>query len=66
MGQRLPATDLENLVIHRSRDLLGDPVAMLKCFESALLDATAQKRLLEHARRLAATWSALDAHGIRT
>jgi site-specific DNA recombinase len=65
-GQRLPATDLEDLVIRRIRDLLDDPAAILKFFESALLDATAQKRLLEHAKHLATTWSDLDADKIRT
>jgi site-specific DNA recombinase len=66
MGQRLPATQLEDLVIRRIRNLFDDPGAILKFFEGTQLDTSSQKRLLEHVKRLATTWSNFDAHQIRT
>lgn len=53
-GQRIPAVALESLVVHRIRDWLVDPAAVLAAVQHATDDAATQKRLIERARNIAA------------
>jgi len=53
-GQRIPAVALESLVVRRIRDWLADPAAILEAVHDAAPDATAQKRIAERARHVAA------------
>jgi site-specific DNA recombinase len=53
-GQRIPAVALESLVVRRIRDWLADPTAILAALQHIAADATAQKRLIERARRISA------------
>jgi len=53
-GQRIPAVALESLVISRIRAWLADPTAIHEAVQHAAPDATAQKRIVERARHIAA------------
>lgn len=64
-GQRIPAAHIEALVIGWIRAWLADPVAVLNAVQCHEPDAVAQKRLLEEAARLAASWQELDADRLR-
>jgi site-specific DNA recombinase len=64
-GQRLPAATIEALVTDRLRAWLADPVAVLNAIQCLGSDAVAQKRLLDEAARLSATWQKLDAERLR-
>jgi site-specific DNA recombinase len=50
-GQRVPASDLETLVVARLRALLANPVEMLTVISSGERDAPMQKRLRDVAQR---------------
>jgi len=53
-GQRIPAASLERLIVRRLHQQLGDTTFVLDCFASGpSIDAAAQKRLVEQARRVA-------------
>ena len=64
-GQRLPATHIEALVAGRIRAWLADPVAVLNAIQCSKPDPVTQKRLLDEAARLAATWQEFDAERLR-
>jgi site-specific DNA recombinase len=55
-GRRLPAAEIEQLVVNRIRLLLGDGVSMLAAISARVSEAADQKHLLERAAELAATW----------
>jgi hypothetical protein len=63
--QRLPASHIEALVTGRVHAWLADPVVVLNAIQCGGLDAVAQKRLLDEAARLAASWQELDAERLR-
>ena len=64
-GQRIPAAQIEALVTVRTRTWLADPVAVLNAVQCSRPDAVAQKRLLDEAARLAASWQDLNAEQLR-
>jgi hypothetical protein len=64
-GQRLPASHIEALVTGRIRAWLTDPVAVLNAVQRYEPNAAAQKKLLQEAARLAASWQELDADRLR-
>jgi len=64
-GQRLPASHIEALVAGRIRAWLADAVAVLNAVQCHEPDAVAQKKLLQEAARLAASWQELDADRLR-
>jgi site-specific DNA recombinase len=65
-GQRIPASHIEALVTGRIRGWLADPVAVLNALQRCRPDAVAQKRLLDNAAWLAASWQDLDAERLGT
>ena len=58
-GQRVPASNLEALVISRLCALLADPVEFLKAIANGERDAPTQKRLGDAAAALSARWERL-------
>ena len=58
-GQRVPASNLEALVIGRLRALLADPVEFLNAISYGERDAPMQKRLRDAAAALSARWEHL-------
>jgi site-specific DNA recombinase len=64
-GQRIPAVQIEPVVIARIRTWLADPVAVLNAVQCCGPDAAAQKRFLDAASRLAVSWQELDAEQLR-
>jgi site-specific DNA recombinase len=64
-GQRLPASHIEALVTGRIRAWVADPVVVLNAIQCRGPDAVAQKRLLEEAARLGASWQDLAAERLR-
>ena len=58
-GQRVPASNLEALVIGRLRALLADPVEFLTAISNGERDAPMQKRLRDAAAALSARWEHL-------
>ena len=58
-GWRLPAADLETLVMARLREWLGTAAAVSALLEAAPQDASAYATLITHATRLAARWPRL-------
>ena len=58
-GQRVPAANLEALVIGRLRALLADPVEFLNAISNGERDAPMQKRLRDAAAALSARWEHL-------
>jgi site-specific DNA recombinase len=58
-GQRVPAANLEALVISRLRALLADPIEMLNAIANGGRDAPMLKRLRDAAARLSARWEPL-------
>jgi DNA invertase Pin-like site-specific DNA recombinase len=64
-GQRIPASHIEALVAARVRAWLADPVFVLNTIQCRGSDAVAQKRLLDEAAQLAASWQELDAERLR-
>jgi len=55
-GQRVPASNLEALVIGRLRALFADPVQVLNAVADGGYDAPMQKRLRDAAAALSARW----------
>ena len=64
-GQRIPASNLEALIIRRIHDWLADHTAMLANVQGYASDAVIQKQHMDHAKRRAATWHELGTDGIR-
>jgi DNA invertase Pin-like site-specific DNA recombinase len=64
-GQRIPAANIETLVMDRLRAWFADPVAVLNAVQCLSPDAVTQKRLLDEAARLAASWHEFDAERLR-
>jgi site-specific DNA recombinase len=58
-GQRVPASNLEALVISRPCALLADPVEFLKAIANGERDAPTQKKLGGAAAALSARWERL-------
>jgi site-specific DNA recombinase len=58
-GQRVPASNLEALVISRLRALLADPVEFLNAISNGERDAPVQKRLRDAAAALSVRWDRL-------
>src|SRR5208282_2028744 len=58
-GQRVPASNLEALVIGRLRALLADPVDFLNAISNGERDAPMQKRLKDAATAISARWEHL-------
>jgi hypothetical protein len=58
-GQRVPASNLEALVIGRLRALFADPVEILNAISNGERDAPMQKRLRDAAAALSARWDHL-------
>ena len=58
-GQRVPASNLEALVIGRLRALFADPVELLNAIANGERDAPMQKRLRDAAAALSARWEHL-------
>ena len=65
-GWRIPAADLEALVMGRLREWLGDPAAITAAFNAGPQDASAQGALLAKAQSLAARWPQLQPHEAKT
>jgi hypothetical protein len=63
-GQRLPAANLETLIIDRLRALLADPVEVLNAISRDNRDAPTQKRLRDGAAALTARWEHLPAEAL--
>ncbi|MBV8790942.1 MAG: recombinase family protein, partial [Pseudolabrys sp.] len=63
-GQRVPASNLEALVIERLRALFADPVEILNAISTGERDAPMQKRLRDTAAALSARWDRLANEGL--
>jgi DNA invertase Pin-like site-specific DNA recombinase len=63
-GQRLPASNLEALVVSRVRCLFADPVEILNAISRRQYDAPAQKRLRDAAASLSVRWGGLPAESL--
>ena len=59
-GLRLPAGELEAVVVRALRDYLEDPASVLAALRDALHGVAQQHQLLSAARRLADTWDDLE------
>jgi site-specific DNA recombinase len=59
-GQRVPASNLEALVVGRLRALVADPVEFLNAISNGERDAPMQKRLRDAAAGLSARWEHLS------
>lgn len=59
VGRRLPAGDIEHLVVHRVGAFLADQSAILKAIEAEVQDAASQRRLIDRADQLPKDWSRL-------
>jgi DNA invertase Pin-like site-specific DNA recombinase len=64
-GQRIPASNLEALVIGRIYNWLSDRAAMLDIIQSHTSEAGSQKRLIVGLQQYVATWPELRANDIR-
>ena len=64
-GQRIPASNLEALVIEQVRALLADPVTISHAMPAGQLTATGLRRLQDAAAELPARWSSLDGSALR-
>src|SRR3984957_12012559 len=63
-GQRLPAANLETLIIDRLRALVADPVEVLNAISKNNRDAPTQKWLRDGAAALSARWEHLPAEAL--
>ncbi len=64
-GRRVPASDLEQLVIGRIRRFLADEAALHAALRSAVPDAAGRRRLLDRASDLARDWPKLSGTEVR-
>jgi DNA invertase Pin-like site-specific DNA recombinase len=60
-GRRIPAGEIEQLVLARVRALLADESAVLEVIGTRIEEAADQKRLLQRAVKLSQAWPALPA-----
>jgi site-specific DNA recombinase len=58
-GQRVPAPNLEALVIDRVRSLIADPIEFTGAVSQSQIDAPTQRRLRDAAAKLCDRWEAL-------
>jgi site-specific DNA recombinase len=65
VGQRIPASSLEAIVIGRIRNWLGDRPAMLNIVQSNTVDDATQKRLMDRLDQCMATWHELKVDDVR-
>ena len=65
-GQRIPAANLEDLVIKRMRSLIADPAEILDAISKGQLDASSQKRLRHTAAVLSAGWAEQPTTALRS
>ena len=63
-GQRVPAANLETLIIDRLRALVADPVEVLNAISKNNRDAPTQKWLRDGAAALSARWEHLPAEAL--
>ena len=63
-GQRIPASNLEALVLNRMRSLFADPVEILNAISKSRHDAPAQKRVRDAAASLSERWDRLPAESL--
>jgi len=64
-GQRIPAGDIEHLVVNRLHAVFSDEAMVLEAIQSHTGDATELKRLLKCASTLSHGWSQLGARQVR-
>ncbi len=64
-GQRLPAANLEALVMDRLRFLVADPVDILNSIAPDKHDAPAQRRVADAAAALSARWDGMSSEALR-
>ncbi|WP_137128301.1 recombinase family protein [Roseomonas sp. HF4] len=64
-GRRVPASDLEQLVIGRLRRFLADEAALYAALQPIVPDAAGRRRLLDRASRLAQDWPKMSATEVR-
>jgi site-specific DNA recombinase len=64
-GRRMPAGDVEDLVVNRLRAALSDEATVLETIGSHAVEATEQKRLLQCARTLSRGWDELTEPRLR-
>ena len=64
-GRRVPASDLEQLVIGRLRRFLADEAAVHAALQSAVPDAAGRRRLLDRASDLDRNWAKLSMTEVR-
>jgi site-specific DNA recombinase len=65
LGQRIPASSLEVLMLRRVHTWLADSAAMLDIVQGYISDATDQKRIMDALSRSVATWHELKADDFR-
>jgi len=65
-GRRIPAGDIEQLVVNRIRCALADEASVLEAIQPDAQDAAAQKQLLACARDLSRGWDELTAPQVRS
>jgi hypothetical protein len=64
-GQRIPAGDIEHLVVNRLHAAISDEAMILDAIQPHIDDATELKRLLKCANSLSHGWSQLEAPQVR-
>jgi site-specific DNA recombinase len=65
-GQRVPAPNLEALVINRLRSLIADPIEFMGAVSQRPIDAPRQRRLRDAAARLSERWDGLPAEQLHS
>ena len=65
VGRRIPASEIEQLIVDRVRAALADEATVLEAIQPHAEDAAAQKQLLACARNLSHGWSELTAQQVR-
>jgi site-specific DNA recombinase len=64
-GQRIPASNLEALIVSRIHNWLGDRAAMLAIIQNHTSDAATQKRLMADLEQCVVKWPELKADSVR-
>ena len=65
-GRRIPAGNLEGLVINRLRAFLADPAAVFDALDDELQSASGQSQLIERGRQVAEELGAQAPHEVKT
>jgi hypothetical protein len=55
-GRRVPAGDIEELVVRRVREWLSDPQSSVPADDASIVDLSVRKRLMDAARAMAERW----------